>query len=365
MTPNNLVISGDNLTAKSTLSPESVDFVLADPPYNTGSSRFPYVDRRSDWAEFMQERLILARTLLKESGCIAVHIDDNELESLLRIMREVFAKQNFIANISWLASKGGSYSYISHVSESIIVYAKDRKSLNLPAVISPTQNGHQFKNPDSDPNGPWRSEVKSGRNRNLQYPIQDYTTGEFVSPTYGWAYDPKEMIGKFQRCGIEYRYQNDRLELVNGPNPSTVLPKYYFEGGVLRRKEYLSQRNKRKASLHTLIDGPGTLAVEGVRLYHKIMGKSFDFPTIKPLAVAQKLIRHLCVEDGVVLDPFAGTGTTGHAVLSLNKEFGHNRRFVLIDDVHANTASERLHRVITGDWSIGPQEALGGTFERA
>jgi DNA methylase len=170
------------------------------------------------------------------------------------------------------------------------------------------------------------------------------------------------MVAKFERCGVEYRYQNDRLELVNGPSASTVLPKYYFENGVLRRKEYLSQRNKRKASLHTLIDGPGTLAVEGVRLYHKIMGKTFDFPTIKPLAVAEKLIRHLCPEEGTVLDAFAGTGTTGHAVLSLNKQFGHERRFILIDDVHANTTAERLRRTITGDWSTGPQKPLGGTF---
>ena len=89
----------------------------------------------------------------------------------------------------------------------------------------------------------------------------------------------------------------------------------------MRRKEYLSQRNSRKASLHTLIDEPGTMAVEGVKQYHRIMGKSFDFPTVKPLALAEKLIRHLCPERGVVLNAFAGTGTSGQAAHNLNRPF--------------------------------------------
>jgi hypothetical protein len=86
------------------------------------------------------------------------------------------------------------------------------------------------------------------------------------------------MVAKFARCGIGYAYRNGRLELISPPPSSLVLPKYYFDKGVLRRKEYLSQRNSRKASLHTLIDEPGTMAVEGVKEYHRIMGKSFDFP---------------------------------------------------------------------------------------
>jgi adenine-specific DNA-methyltransferase len=83
----------------------------------------------------------------------------------LRIMRETFGKPNVIANIAWLSSKGGSFGNISHVTESIIVYATGRKTLTLPAVISPTENGHLFKNPDNDPQGPWRTQIKSGRNR--------------------------------------------------------------------------------------------------------------------------------------------------------------------------------------------------------
>jgi len=104
-------------------------------------------------------------------------------------------QEEFLANISWLTSRGDSFGNISHVTEPILVYAKDRKSLRLPIVHSPTKNDHQFTNLDGDPAGPWRSQIKAGRNREHRYPIQDYTAGEFV------------------------------------------LPKYYFDKGVLRRKQ--------------------------------------------------------------------------------------------------------------------------------
>ena len=103
------------------------------------------------------------------------------------------------------------------MTEPILVYAKDRKSLRLPVVHSPTKNGHQFTNPDGDPAGPWRSQIKAGRNREQRYPIQDYTTGKFVSPTYGWHCKPADMVAKFARCGIGYAYRNGRLELISPP----------------------------------------------------------------------------------------------------------------------------------------------------
>jgi hypothetical protein len=136
-----------------------------------------------------------------------------------------------------------------------------------------------------------------------------------------------------------------------GPEDSTVLPAYFFRDGALRYKYYLGKRNQRRLSLPSLIDGAGTLAVTGLQEYHKIMGRTFNFPTVKPLAVAEKLIRHLCPENGTVLDCFAGTGTTGHACLNLN------RRFILIENAVADITEERIRRVISGDWVTGKQEA--------
>jgi adenine-specific DNA-methyltransferase len=87
----------------------------------------------------MAPRLAAARRLLKSSGCLACHIDDHELENLLRILRVVFGKKNFLANISWLTSRGGSFGNISHVPEPILVHAKDRKSLRPPDRSLPDQ----------------------------------------------------------------------------------------------------------------------------------------------------------------------------------------------------------------------------------
>jgi hypothetical protein len=86
-----------------------------------------------------------------------------------------------------------------------------------------------------------------------------------VLPTYSWHCKPADMVAKFARCGILYEYRNGRPELVSPLPPSSVLPKYYFDKGVLRRKQYLSARNSRKTSLHTLIDEPGTIAVRVTR----------------------------------------------------------------------------------------------------
>ena len=96
----NQLFSGDNLAVMSGLPKESVDFCLFDPPYNTGSKSLPYPDRRPDWPDYMAPRLAAARRPLKSSGCLACHIDDHELESLLRILRDMFGKKNFLANIS-------------------------------------------------------------------------------------------------------------------------------------------------------------------------------------------------------------------------------------------------------------------------
>src|ERR1700730_17470254 len=102
----NLLIHGENLAVLSTLPAQSIDFMLWDPPYNIGAKA--YQDKRRDWSAFMCSRLEAAKPLFKESGGVGVYIDESELESLLRIMREVFGKKNFLANIVWKAHKGGS-----------------------------------------------------------------------------------------------------------------------------------------------------------------------------------------------------------------------------------------------------------------
>lgn len=392
----NAIIEGDNLSSLYLLDRLAetnlpfVDLMYWDPPYNTGSKGFYYNDDRSilesgesHWAQFISSRMEYARFRLKETGAIAVHIDERELWRLAQIMDKVFGHQNFFTLITWHSSKGGGKK-LSNTTEYILVYAKNISQLRdaLPHVTYPTKNAHNFTNPDNDPKGPWRGKVSSGRNRKQQYEIEDFTRpGVFVKPTYGWRHTPKKMIGRFAGCGIAYDYDKtkDRLFLVATPVLNGVLPRYYFRDGVLRKKEYLYERNTRHGSLHTLIDnrmdGPGILAAEGVKTFRAVTGVNplaFDFETVKPLAMVKKIVRHLCPENGLVVDAFAGMGTTAQAVLELNRDLGHSRRFILIEcggwqkDGISFTVNdymaERIRRVISGNWHSGPQLPTGSGF---
>jgi adenine specific DNA methylase Mod len=106
---------------------------------------------RSDWPDYMGPRLSAAQRLLRSSDCLACHIDDHELESLLRILRELFGRKKFFGQHLLVDLLWRSSGKISHVTEPILVYAKDRKSLRLLVVHSPTKNGHQVKNPEPRP----------------------------------------------------------------------------------------------------------------------------------------------------------------------------------------------------------------------
>jgi adenine-specific DNA-methyltransferase len=389
--PGNAIIEGDNLSALYFLNqlPEAeggIDLMYWDPPYNTGSQGFYYEDDRtastengeSHWSHFIRTRAKNAHYNLKETGCFAVHIDERELQRLWKIMNEVFKPRNFFGLISWLASKGTG-GRISNTTEFILIFAKNASALhkNLPIVSYPTENAHHFKNPDNDPRGPWRGRIKAGRTRAHQYGIEDYNTGLFAKPTFGWRHTPERMVVRFQQEGLNYAYDkaNYRLVLLSPPKLNGVLPQYYFKNGELRRKEYRTARDSRPGSLHTLIEGRGMRAEEGTKTFRAIMGihpLDFNFGTIKPVDVCKKLIRHLCPENGLIVDAFAGTGSAAQAVLELNKEYNHSRRFILIErggwqkgektfSVNEILA-ERVRRVISGKWATGEKPPVPGSF---
>jgi DNA modification methylase len=158
---------------------------------------------------------------------------------------------------------------------------------------------------------------------------------DFIYPRLAAAYPFLSNQGCIAVDINDKQYRNGRLELISTPPPSTRPPPLLFRGRDIAAEAIPKRPNARKASLHTLIDEPRTMALEGVKEYHRIMGRYFDFPTVKPLALAEKLIRYLCPETGIVLDAFAGTGTTGHAAHNLG------RQFLLIEDRVANIAAER------------------------
>jgi len=329
----NQLFAGDNLAVMRQLPPATIDLALWDPPYNTGAGNLPYLDRRRDWPGFMRPRIAAGRDVLKPGGVMAVHIDERELFRLQDILASVFGAENFLTLLTWLASKGTG-GRISRTTEYILIFTKDKGALQLPHVTEPTKNAHQFRNPDNDLRGPWRGIIKAGRTREHGYAIQDYSSGQFVTPKYGWRHPPEKMIERFGQCGLVYEFRDGRLVFLFRSENNGVLPRYFFRDGELRRKEYLSERNGRRSSLHTLISGPGMRAEAGI----KELPPGITFPTVKPRALAEKLISHLCPEGGLVLDAFAGSGTTGLAAANLG------RRFILIEEAVPELTAERLRR---------------------
>ena len=324
-----------------------IDCILIDPPYNTGNPRLPYEDCRSDraWYDFVYTRLAAAYPFLSNRGCIAVHINDNQLGSLLRIMEDIFDKSNQLYITPWQAGKSGTGA---GRAEFVVIFAQDKASWKLQAVPRPTLSNN-FSNPDNDPRGSWRKRnAASGLNQRHRYPIQNYLTGDYVSPpgNCSWRREPEAMVKRLAGVQLCYRYDAalHRLEYTGPPCPASlasgVLPDYFFDAkdGRLYRKEFRSVRDARPTAFPSIIQTyngnfpprEGIEAKTGKAELRQLTGESFD--TVKPVAVEKLLLEYLCPADGLVLDFFAGTGTTGHAVLSLNRERGHSRRCLLIEE---------------------------------
>jgi adenine-specific DNA-methyltransferase len=260
-------------------------------------------------------------------------------------MEEIFGKRNQLYVTPWQAGKSGTGA---GRAEFVVVFARDKAAWELQLVSRPTRSKN-FSNPDNDPRGLWRKKIAAaGLNQQHRYAIQNYLTGEYIWPpgNCSWRKGPKGMVERLARAQLSYRYDAalHRLEYIGPLSPASLasgmLPDYFFDAkdGQLYRKEFLSVRNARPSSFPSIIQSyngnfpvrEGIEAKAGKAELRQLTGESFD--TVKPVAVEKLLLEYLCPTDGLVLDFFAGTGTTGHAVLALNRERGHSRRCILIEE---------------------------------
>ena len=381
----NLVIHGDNLHALKALLPTyagKVKCIYIDPPYNTGNEGWCYSDRlnsktlahwfdenrpvdgedleRHDkWLCMMWPRLQLLRELLAEDGVIFVSIDDNEQHYLRAAMDEVFSEENFLATIAWQhrAGRSNNAKLFSNQRELIHVY---RKSGSVSYIRLPRDEDQDsgYKNPDNDPRGPWVSSsyvnpATVSERPNLVYGIRNNTTQQIVThPTNAW---------KYSRETHEQHAREGRL--------------YWGIDGMMRYprlKNYLKEA-KGIVPIDLLKGGEGRSTDAATKALQAIFDGPSPFPNPKPVEVVSHCIR---IAEGIerhddlpniVLDSFAGSGTTAHAVLALNKEDGGNRRFILVEcEDYADTiTAERVRRVIKGVPSAKDpvlRDGLGGDF---
>ncbi len=361
----NVIVHGDNLEALKALLPyyrERVKLVFIDPPYNTGNESWVYNDRmnapkmkrwlgkvvggegedlsRHDkWLCMMYPRLELLRSLLAENGSLWMTIDDNEAHYAKVLMDEVFGRDNFIASVIWqkVFSPKNTAMYFSDDHDYVLIYAKNAEVWRPNLLPRSEAADKRYKNPDNDPRGQWTSGDLSARNY--------YSLG-----TYPVKTPSGKMISGPPR-GSYWRVSQEKLTELDADGRVWWGPK---GEGVPRLKRFLSEVKQgvvpQTIWSYEQAGHTQDAKKELVRLMD-FEDTSDVFITPKPVKLIQRILQVATDLDSIVLDSFAGSGTTAHAVLKQNAEDGGERRFVLVEmeDYADSLTAERVRRVIRGE----------------
>ncbi len=349
-TTENLFIEGDNLDALKLLQETylgKVKMIYIDPPYNTGHD-FVYDDDfsentdeflrksnqkdeeqnrlvanpdsngrfHSDWLSMMYSRLKLVRNLLRDDGIVFISIDDGEQANLKRMCDEIFGEENFLANIIWEKrfTRSNNSKTFATLTEHLLCF---RKSNTLAEVKEPRNEkaDSTYSNPDDDPRGVWTSvsyvNPATKENRpNLSYDLKNPITGASVThPTHAWKYEKKTYLKHLEENRLYW-----------GKNGNNTYP---------RLKKFLSEMDGGMVPVNLWTRQDAGTTDEASKNLEKLMSaKVFDFP--KPYALIQKALRIGTDKNDIVLDFFAGSATTAHAVMQQNAEDSGKRKFILV-----------------------------------
>ena len=372
----NLLVEGDNLNALKALLPYyagQVRCIYIDPPYNTGNESWVYSDsvsspemkrwlnaavggeaedlsRHDKWLCMMYPRLTLLREFLREDGAIFVSIDDNEVGNLRALMDEVFGARSFIASIVWQkrtspdirTSLGPAHDYV-------VVYGGLRSRDRFNPVPYADERVAAYKNPDADPRGPWASVDITGQTGHAT-PSQYY---EIASPAGLVLRPPAGLCWAMAEATVLQLIADNRMWFGKDGR------------GRPRVKRFLSEATGSTPWTWWPHAEVGHNQ-EATKELNAVLGVPGGFDTPKPSRLIKRILQIATDPDSLILDSFAGSGTTGHAMLQLNKEDGGSRRFILAEmetHIAQDITRERLRRVIEGYGHPGKEvDGLGGGF---
>jgi adenine-specific DNA-methyltransferase len=346
-TTENLVLKGDNLDSLKILKNHysgKIKCIYIDPPYNTDKDEFVYPDKfdkeeaevlglanlsesdfarmdfsfktkksHNGWLAFMYPRLLLARDLLSKDGVIFISIDDNEQANLKLLCDDVFGEENFVANIIWQRAYApvnmNKYFSVSH--DYIVCISKNINDYKLIKLPRTEKQNKDYKNIDNDPRGPWKSGNPSVG------PAVEKNIYEIILPSGRKVFPPKGRSWLYTKDKYEELIKDNRIYFGKDGN-SIWAPKLFLSevsDGVtpMTLWDYQQVGHSQDATkeLKSLFDD----------------NDLFDYP--KPLTLIKRLVSLVASGNDIVLDFFAGSGTTGHAVMQLNAEDGGNRKFIL------------------------------------
>jgi DNA modification methylase len=371
----NLLVEGDNLEALKALMPfyyNKVKCIYIDPPYNTGNEKWIYNDkvnspqikawlnkvvgsegedlcRHDKWLCMMYPRLKLLHDLLSDDGAIFISIDDHEIHNLMHLMDEIFLPNNFVANIIWQKkyTQSNDAKYFSNTHDYIVCYAKniENPGFRVQLLERTEEQNARYENPDNDPRGLWMTQplhAKSGTDKNYSFTFKN---------SVKWS----PPAGTFPRFSINTLKKADEEGRVWFGAKGTAVP---------RLKKYLNEMK----------DGviPKTLWLyteagsnDDARRELKTIFPENIFDTPKPINLIKRIVSLISSPNDIILDSFAGSGTTAQAVLELNKEDGGNRKFILVElerEIAKKVTAKRLKKVIEGYDGAKFPSGTGGSF---
>ena len=363
-----LIVQGDNLLGLKALLPRyagQVKCIYIDPPYNTGNEGWVYNDavnspemrawlgktvgaeaedltRHDKWLCMMYPRLVLLRQFLREDGSLWMSIDDNEVHHARMLLDEIFGAQNFVANVVWKSTDNSNNDakQFSNDYNHTLIYSKQKGWLPNRILNDLSKRSH-FRNPDDDPRGPWfdGNPLNSPKLRkNLMFNLIAPNGNVIHHPKNGWRWEEATLLEKINTGEISFNEDQTNI----------------------RRRTYLYEmENLPDSNLWIELDITGHNRQAKYEL-KTIFGENNTqnlFSTPKPTRLIKRILQIATNPDDIVLDSFAGSGTTAHAVMALNAEDGGQRKCILVEiDAHIaqNITAERVRRVIAREgWGDG------------
>ncbi len=352
----NIFIEGENMEVLKVLQRSyfaKVKMIYIDPPYNTGNDSFIYSDKfseskeeymrrigdkdkdgymirdamfrknskenghyHSNWLNMMMPRLYLAKSLLREDGVIFVSIDDNEVHNLRLLMNEIFGEENFVADIIWEKryTRNNDAKLIASLYDHNLLYRKS-ESLNILREQRSEKTNSIYSNPDNDPRGLWTSVLYTSQRTKEQRPnlsyeiINPFNQKKIIHPINAWKYSYEQYLSHLKENRLWW-----------GTKGENTYP---------RLKRFLSELEDGVVPVNLWNYKETGTSDEGTKEVDALLGKGvFDYP--KPKSLIMRMLKMCTRKDDIVLDFFAGSGTTAHAVMQLNKEDGGNRKYICI-----------------------------------